>query len=80
MQAFEFHATTKNGYIKIPKKYEKIVGSKVRVILFSTNQSNNIEHKNKKSLRSVIGIMKACGDVDLKQSRVERMQKYENIN
>ena len=33
MQSFEFYATAENGYIRIPEKYKKKVGTKVKVVV-----------------------------------------------
>ena len=45
MQAYEFYATPKNGIIKIPEQFEKLITSGVKVILLeqSPNQHRNGE-------------------------------------
>jgi hypothetical protein len=35
MQAYEFNTTAKNGFIKIPMEYQKIIPSDIRVIVMT---------------------------------------------
>lgn len=78
MQAYEFQATAQNGIIRIPDEYIKNIGSEVRVILISEDQSKKRKASARRSLNDLVGVLKDCGDVDLQQIRTERLKKYEN--
>lgn len=80
MEAFEFQTTQTNGYIKIPDEYAKQVGPNVRVILMTEKSYSPAKAPVNRSLASLVGVFKNVGEVDLQQSRMERLGKYENLD
>jgi len=52
MQAYEFHTTAKDGFIKIPDEYAKKIASNVRVIVLAGEKSK----KDKRSLFPDLGL------------------------
>lgn len=80
MYAYEFHATPTDGYIKIPDEYAKKIGPKIRVILMADDAATIPPAPAKRSLSDLVGIFKACGDVDLRHERMERLKKHENLD
>jgi sugar phosphate isomerase/epimerase len=80
MQAYEFHATAQNGLIRIPDEYIRKVGPNIRVILFSDNRQKTKQPPMRRSLRDMVGVLSDLGDVDLTEARMERLQKYENLD
>ena len=80
MQAFEFYATAQNGIIQIPDEYVKKVGLEIRVILISEERSKSRTAPQRRSLNDMIGALKDCGDMNLHEIRMERLQKYESFD
>ena len=81
MQTFEFHTTVIDGIIRIPDKYVKQIGPDIKVVLYSDkNERQDNEQPARRSLMDLAGVFKKCGDVDLEESRAERLKKYENLD
>jgi hypothetical protein len=77
MQAFEFQTTAHNGFIKIPDKYAKKIGSEIRVIVLPKASELHEKPTERRSLLDLIGVFKGCSDMDAKEIREERLRKYE---
>ena len=82
MQTFEFRATAIDGIIRIPKEYAKKIGSEVKVVLYSDVKTDTQDKtpRERRPLMDLAGVFSKFGDIDLEESRAERLKKYENPN
>ena len=78
MHAFEFRTTASNGIIRIPDEYAKKITSEVRVILYTEEKPEVTMSPARSSLLDLAGVFKGCEDMDVKEIRAERREKYEN--